>query len=183
MLTELNAHEVAALFAAAAATRHPARDSATIALLLDTGSRRGELAALAGDDLILDTGWVWIGDPNRRRPLRLGAKATELVTLAADGQPDQFLRELTERTVHELLRRIGRSAIERSLTCRDTRRTWLTLSAKSIPMPLLVTLAGHQLARVPPIGPTELIEAQMAAEWISPLDRIVTKSTWLAPAA
>ncbi len=157
----LTPNEVNALVRAAGRSRHPARDAAIIQLLLQTGLRLGECAALTWADLVVGEkgGQVLVragkGNKTRRVPLNASARAA----LAAYGGPllgmAPTLRAVAAawlRTPQPLWRsqkggRLSASAIWRMLDglVRDTGARGLVPPTTS-PHTLRHTFAGRYLA-------------------------------------
>lgn len=175
----LTAEEVASLWAAAGRTREPVRDRAIIAILADAGPTRGELTSLARSDFDWQDGILAIGHGEDRREIRLGQTAIDAFEpLVAVNGPrlSPLLRNchgqpVTERTVHELLLRLGRAAgLALHPTCRTTRRGWIHALLGSMPMEVVARLAGHHPQRVRRVTCEEALAAQYRPGWRSPLD-------------
>lgn len=74
----LESKQLDLLFAAAKKTQTPLRDTALVALLLDTGCRASELCGLKLDDVHFDHDTVWIlvhGKGRKDRPVGLGKRS------------------------------------------------------------------------------------------------------------
>jgi integrase len=167
--------DASALLEVAQRTRHPRRDSALIALLLDSGARRGELAALNEGDLDVDRGAVRLGSGTSERWLRLGGSTLDLLRGPGRSLFGSDGRAPTARTAHELLRRLaGSIGLVGGLTCRDTRRTWLAEAAASHSLPVVLRLADHRSARVRRASAEDAWAAQCEPGWMSPVDRLLS---------
>jgi integrase/recombinase XerD len=78
VLKILEGKQLDLLFAAAKKTQTPLRDTALVALLLDTGCRASELCGLKLDDVHFDHDTVWIlvhGKGRKDRPVGLGKRS------------------------------------------------------------------------------------------------------------
>ncbi len=117
--------QVAALFRAAKRTTHPARDEAVLFLLLDTGLRVSELAALRVSDVDLLAGHVTVrsgkGGKLRRVPFSLHTRRALYQCLnERDSAPSEAFFQsdrgtnagggLTRRGLLQLMHRLGASA-------------------------------------------------------------------------
>jgi len=183
----LSPSDISSLWSAAATTREPIRDRAILAILLDTGVPRRALAHLRQADYDRDRSLIRVG-PGIDRWLRIGLNATTAVSaLSRSGGPEPLIvsldgRPATDRTVHELLRRLGRSAgLVDSVTCRRTRRTWLRHALTMLPMPIVAALAGHRV--VGRLAADRVIRAQHGEDWSSPLDAALARACDLRHAA
>ena len=183
----LNPPEVIALWESIEGAREVHRERAVLALCIDSGGLRSEIAHLTRGDLDLDNGALTIGAGSRRRTVRLGEMAmAALREMRGHGDHgDALVRSrnghaLTVRTVHEQLKRLGElSGVGDWISCRHTRRTWLaeTIRADQMPFEVIVTLAGHQSARGRRASPEEALAAQLVPGWESPLDRLLASGS------
>jgi integrase len=176
----LDAHEVTLLFEAAHRTRDSSRDLALFCLAADAGLRRSELVAARSSDFDPTRRVLIVGSSARRRVIRLGYIATAAVTGVQGRSPGEALfvdrhgRPVTERVVHEQLRRIGELAgLGEWVTCRHLRRTYISSIATDLPTAIALRLAGHTGARVRPASVDEAVAAQSAHGWRSPLDTLL----------
>lgn len=175
---------VRSLLAAAGRTRNPRRDCATLAVLLDTGPRRGDFVALGPEDLDLGRGLLCIGNEDLRRCIRLGERTLALVRSTPELIEGLGGPVMTDRTVQELLKRLGVAAgLGSHITCRLIRRTWLSRVAASQPLPVVLRLAGHRARRVHPATLDQALAAQLALKWKSPLEEMLEASQPFTAAA
>jgi integrase len=178
--------EVLSLLDAAGSTRERVRDRAIVALLVDAGPTRGELGRVVRGDYDLDRGVISIGVGEDVRRMPLGRASTAaLGALAATGDSplSPLLRSrsgepVTDRTVHELLRRLSAAAeLNFIATCRHTRRTWLHWVLQSFPGPVVARLANHHPTRMRRATSEDALSALLDIRWISPLDRALADPT------
>lgn len=172
--------EVDAIVDAARRTREPVRDLAIVALCIDAGPSRAELAAVRPADLDAGRGLLAIGSGPTRRLVRLGAFALSAVSgaLAPADAPHLLMardgRPLTERTIHEQLLTIGSLAgLGHWVTVRHTRRTFVAAVAVDHDLRVAMRLTGHGSVRYPAASMDEAVRAQFGARWVSPLDRML----------
>jgi site-specific recombinase XerC len=173
--------QVRALCEASARTREAARDRAILCLCLDAGLRRREIPHLRVRDVDLQRGVVSIGAGLDRRRVRLGATAldalapfvherhaSERLLVTRSGTP------VTDRTVHEQLRRLGELAgMGEWVTNRHTRHTFVGAIAAAHPAPVVLRLAGHAGHRIRPVPAEAALRAQFEPAWVSPLDAML----------
>jgi site-specific recombinase XerC len=180
--------EVLGLLAATGKTREPARDLAIVAVLIDAGPARGEIACLVRRDYDPKRGLISIGAGDDVREIRLGQSSAAaldgLLTMrdlplspllcSKNGTP------VTDRTVQELLRRLSQAAdLQVTVTCRDTRRTWMRCALGVLPGSVVARPANHHPARMRRATSEEALAALFDIGWVSPLDRLVAESDTL----
>jgi len=165
--------EVQLLVSAVARTRHPDRDLGIIAIALDAGLTRSEIVRLRPIDL--DGAGVLHGPGLRPRAIRLGQVCLDALEPFRESTGLGALLPVTSRVVHEQLLRIGEIAgLGEWVTCRHTRRTWLSaVAAAGHDIPILLRLAGHAPGRVEPASIDRALEVQFAPDWRSPLDGLL----------
>ncbi|MHB8398919.1 MAG: tyrosine-type recombinase/integrase [Candidatus Limnocylindrales bacterium] len=179
----LSGAEVGALWEAADRAREVSRERALLALCLDTGGSRSEIARLTQGDLDLDLGVLTIGSGPKTRIVRLGVESPlALTALPWSSDPDAPLvrsrsgAALTARTIHEQLKRLGDlSGVGDWVSSRHTRRTWLaeTVRAATLEVGVIITLAGHRPPRIQRATADAALAAQYLPGWVSPLDRLL----------
>ncbi len=178
---ELSSNGVAAMLTTTARTRERARDRAILALCLDAGLRRGEVANLRVRDVDPSTSVLTVADGVRRRQVRLGStSSTALAPFVTGRDPDGPLlvarsgRQTSERTVHEQLRRIGDLAgLGEWVTNRHTRRAFIGVMAMQHGAPVALRLGGHMGGRVKPASCEEALRSQQRPDWVSPMDHML----------
>lgn len=173
-LTELQTRDV---LGACEGGRRPKLDRALVAVLIDTGARRGEIAglrALTG----VPVPAVLTGDAGNRRPFRLGVTSSlALEELAGRLPPATVFGMLpTAQGVHERILQVGiRAGLSGSLTVRRLRRTWLqtVLNQRLMPDSVLAALADHYPQGITRASFEEAFAAQLGPKWRSPLDELL----------
>jgi len=181
----LTSHQASTLMKVAAGMRNSSRDSAILAVCIDAGPRRSELAAARRRDLDLDRRRLLLGEGDRTRIVRLGAHALAALRGALPDDPDETLivsrsgAPLTPRVIHEQLLAIGSFAgLPFGLTARHTRRTYIAALCGHHELPVLLRLAGHGSLRHPAANLYEAVESQQLPSWESPLDRLLREAAW-----
>jgi integrase len=176
----VDAHEVTLLYEAAHRTRDSVRDVALFCLAADAGLRRSELATARSSDFDPSHRLLSVGSGARRRVIRLGSvAAAALAAVRPRGLGEALIvddhgRWLTERVVHEQLRRIGELAgLGEWVSCRHLRRTYISSIAADLPTAVVLRLAGHAGARLRAATVDEALAAQFTARWRSPLDVVL----------
>lgn len=178
---ELSSNDVAAMLTATARTRERARDQAILALCLDAGLRRGEVASLRVKDVDLSTSVLTVPDGVRRRQIRLGSTSSAALKPFATGRDlgspllvARSGRQTSERTVHEQLRRIGDLAgLGEWVTNRHTRRAFIGVMAMQHGAPVALRLGGHMGGRIRRASCEEALRSQQRPNWVSPLDHML----------
>ncbi len=122
LVPSLRDHEIARLIQAAAESRHPQRDTALILLMIDTGIRLSEVAALRVADVDLIEGRCRVmGKGRRERLVPIGRRTRKALRgWAAARRPAVTASSplftgprgspLSPRGVHQLVRRLARHA-------------------------------------------------------------------------
>ena len=122
LVPSLRDHEIARLIQAAADSRHPQRDLALLLLMIDTGVRLSELAALTLADIDLIEGRCRVmGKGGRERVVPIGRRTRKaLRAWTSARRPFPAARSplftgsrdsrLSARGVHQLVRRLARRA-------------------------------------------------------------------------
>lgn len=180
-ITELYPNQVRALYEASARTRESARDRAILCLCVDAGLRRREFPNLRCRDVDLVRGVVTVRGSTSPRRIRLGSTSLEvLAPFCRDrrlGDPLLTSRtgaSVTERSVHEQLRRLGELAgMGEWVTNRHTRHTFVAGVAARHPAQVVLRLAGHAGDRVRPASAGVALSAQFEPGWTSPLDALL----------
>ncbi len=183
-LVPLTPGEVTAVLAAARHGRRPVLDRWLIALVLDTGARRGELSTVTRCPE--DAGHVvGVGAGPSERLIRLGSEASgALASLSAHEERATAGRVLstcsgtipTDGGLHERILQVGlRAGVMGSLTVRRLRRTWLAtvLQQGHLEDESIATLADHHPESLARASVTEALAAQAAVGWQSPLDYLL----------
>lgn len=181
MTWALEPHQVALLFEASGRTREKERDRAILCLCLDAGLRRREIPSLKVRAVDIRRGTISIMSGQRRRIIRFGqATSVALAPFIAGRTPSATLltdrrgRPVTDRVVHEQLRRIGELAgLGEWVTNRHTRRTFVRMIATCHAAPVALHIAGHAGHRIRQASPGAALAAQFAGQWMSPLDLIL----------
>jgi hypothetical protein len=131
------------------------------------------------------TGVVRLGRGPRERLIRIGDTARAALVPFLDRAPAEPLlisrrgAPLTDRVVHEQLRRIGQLAgLGEWVSCRHTRRTYLRAVAQMYPADVLLRLLGHSgSARMQPASSADALAMQLAHELPSALDSLLAPAT------
>lgn len=121
LVPSLRDHEIARLVQAASQSRNPARDLALVLLMIDTGIRLSELAALRVADIDLIEGRCRVmGKGNRERVVPIGRRTRKALRASMpERRPGSThaplfagLRgsSLSARGIHQLVRRLARRA-------------------------------------------------------------------------
>lgn len=122
LVPSLRDHEIARLIQAATETRHPQRDTALILLMIDTGIRLSEVAALrVGDVDLIDGRCRVMGKGSRERSVPFGRRTRKALRgwiatmrLAPAASSPLFVGPrgpaLAPRGIHQLIRRLARRA-------------------------------------------------------------------------
>jgi hypothetical protein len=113
--------------------------------------------------------------------LRIGSTTLQAILPFVVGRrPDDALltsrlgTPVTERTVHEQLRRLGELAgMGEWVTNRHTRRTFVAAVAARYPAAVALRLSGHAGDRVRPVSAEAALSVQMEPDWVSPLDAML----------
>ncbi len=154
--------EVKALFEGCRRDKSPAgrRDEALLVILLATGLRRAEAAALDLDDYSSARKSLRVGsdDPQKNRTIALKAKGCRLINAWVDergGEPGPLLlpvnksgviahRRLTDQAIYDIVRRLAVRADVPHITTRALRRTLVaSLIARKVPLEHVQRLIGH----------------------------------------
>jgi site-specific recombinase XerC len=183
-ISDLHPNQVRALYDASARTREHARDRAILSLCLDAGLRRDEVPVLRARDVDLRTDVLATGTGACRRRVRLGTAALEAVApFVREGRPTEPLlvsragTPVTDRTVHEQLRRMGELAgLGEWVTCRHTRRAYVAAMAVRHSASIALRLRGHAGFRTRPETVEEAQKAQFRQPWVSPLDELLARA-------
>ncbi|MEI8334895.1 MAG: hypothetical protein WCH74_13745 [Chloroflexota bacterium] len=183
-LAPLTLREVAAVLAAAGQGRRPSLDRWLVALVLDTGARRGEISTVTPcpED---PARVVSVGAGPSERLVRLGAEASDaLASLSGPGRCAATDRALsmyggtvpTDGGLHERILQVGlRAGVGGSLTVRRLRRTWLAtvLHQDRYDDGIVATLADHHPEGIVRASVADALAAQFDPDWTSPLDALV----------
>ena len=180
----LTANQVRALYEACPRTRESARDRAILCLCVDAGLRRREIPGLRVRSVDLERSVVSIGSGPSRRLVRLGAESFEAVAPFLRGRrgTDPLLvsrsgEPVTDRIVHEQLRRLGELAgMGEWVTNRHTRHTFVEAVAGHYSADIVLRIAGHAGHRVKAASAEFALRAQMSSGWTSPLDEMLGRA-------
>lgn len=182
-ITMLTPLQVRALLAAAVRTRESARDTALVALCVDAGPHRSELARVTRQDFDPARRLLWLGSGDTRRALRLSDTTVAAVLAVAGVAPGDHVlatrsgRPLTSRTIHEQLLTVGALAgLGQWVTARHLRRTFIASVAGRYPLPVAMRLAGHDSSRMAAAAIQQAIGAQFAAGQMSVLDALALQA-------
>lgn len=125
--------------------RHPARDTALVCFLAETGCRRTELVALAIADVHVDCGYaVVLGKGNRQRAVFFGEATVAALEdwLKVRPKSEETLFGMTASGLREVLRRLS-AKTGLHLTPHRFRRSAATLrAARRIDAPALQSMMG-----------------------------------------
>jgi len=122
LVPSLRDHEIARLIQAASESRHPQRDLALVLLMIDTGIRLSEVAALRIADVDLIDGRCRVmGKGSRERAVPIGRRTRKALRAWTSGRrPTPAARSpmftgplglsLSPRGIHQLVRRLARRA-------------------------------------------------------------------------
>jgi hypothetical protein len=97
-------------------------------------------------------------------------RVTEPLLVSRAGAP------VTDRSVHEQLRRIGELAgLGEWVSCRHTRRTYISAIARCHLAPVALRLGGHAGFRIRPVSIEDALQAELGLAWTSPLDEMLAR--------